>query len=295
MISKFDQVGKARVPIQRVGPLKAFQKLCIQVYKMLENYKEKLENNQILPDVDRSPHKATMMSLDAMKLTDRQAIRDRAQREIENDYIKIPRDQTAREFRSEANAKVYRDQGPANLNPQLESQPGSKTMMKDLSIFSHSESMSLSGRHRQKKPSNWSVPFQINKPVFPDVDLERELKYRDRDPRRDIKYFSIDESSSLASRELTRLNFRRQEDDTKKRSTFEQQGQMIMASKYGSSSTAQNIQPARSEGPVRLPGDDRDEMIRRIMKEAENQFSMPTGAKRRVDDIYTNLIKSSKL
>lgn len=294
MISKFEQAGKAKVSIERIGPLRGFQRLCIQVYKMLENYKEKLENNQILPDVDRSPQKATIMSLDAMKLTDRQAVRNRAQKTIENDYITIPRDQEAKEFHSEANAKAYKDQGAANLNPQLESQPGTRTMMRDLTIFSHSDSMNSTGRHKQKKPSNWTVPFQINKPVFPDNDLERELKYRDRDPRKDLKYFSIDESSSLISKDLTRLNFRRKEEPIKK-STFEEQGNRIMASKYGTSSSTQNLNAARSEGPVRLPRDDREEMMRKIMKEAEAQFRMPTGSKKKVDDAFANLLKSSKL
>lgn len=261
---------------------------------MLENYQTKLEKNQIHPTADQSPQRPAMLSLDAMKLPGRAELRERAQQEIEKDYLRLPPN-TDREFLSEINFKNHKDERPGDFDRQLDPQPGTRTMVRDLTIFSHSDSLSVVEKKKPKRLENWSVPFQINKPVFPDIDLEKDLKYRNRDPRKDIKYFSIDESSSLASKDLTRLQFRRPDQDPKQPSTFAKQGQRIMASNYGSSASTQHLLPSKSEGPVRLPGDDREEMIRKIMEGANRQFDMPTGALKRVDDIYTNLLKSSKL
>lgn len=285
LLSKFGQPGTTKVPLSRLGPLRAFQRLCIKVYKLLENYKEKLEKNQIQPEADRSPLRPGMMSLDGLNLPQRADLRDQAKKAIQNDYITLPRGEIDRLYQSDINVNQI-NTNPGNFNKQLESEPNTKEK-KDLTIFSHNDSISSQDfRKKQPKKSNWAIPFQLNKPVFPDVDLKREEKHKNRDPRQDLKYFSLDDDSSLISHEATKLNFR-PSDPHKKRSLLERQGEAAL-------STA-SLPRLQKDGPVRLPGDERDAMVQMLQASAERNYNLRTVNLKKVDDVYAHLLKSQKL
>jgi hypothetical protein len=295
LLSKFGQPGTMKVPLQRIGPLRAFQRLCVQVYKLLENYKERLEKNQIVPEVDASPQRANMMSLDGLKLPHRNDLRDQARKAIEKDDLRMPRGEIDKMFQS-AMEPQHKPTNPGNINKQLDSVPNTKEL-KNLSIFSHSESNTTQDfRKKHAKKANWAIPFQLNKPVFPEVDLKREEKYKNRDPREELKYFSLDEESSFASREATKLQFR--PSDNRHKSILGRQGEFALSNpqmRPAISTTSLPQVHMRPDGPVKLPGDERDAMVRMMQESAERNYNLRTVNLRKVDDVYAHLLKSNKI
>lgn len=271
LISKFAKPGKILVPLERLGPLRAFERLCIQVLKMLEDIKSKMERNELLPELKDTPQKANFMSLDGLQLNNRENIREKVMKELEKDIILIKSDLAKRGIKSKIDAPFVA-QSLAIEKKESNSRPGSKSI-RNLTIFS-SDSEQTNPIFKKYPPPGqgkpWAVPFNINKPPFPDLDLQNQQKYKERDPRHQLKYFSIDDSSQQYSQDNTHISSTR----------LKQAGERAL-----------NNQPQMTTSmPRSIANEVRFEMERRIQENMQLKFSSNRPLASRVNYAYKTLL-----
>lgn len=102
-MSKFVGSGQTKVKaaVERIGPLRAYQKICIAVIKLLDDYKTKNERYNNLPAASDERIKKTAVTLDAIQLTGRDAIREQVMKELEKDFISVRKDLARRGYSSQ--------------------------------------------------------------------------------------------------------------------------------------------------------------------------------------------------
>ena len=298
MISKWgNNVKNVKVPLERLGPLRAFERLCIIVLRLLEEYKTKLETNQLLPEVDQAPQKPNMMSLDALKLGDRLEIRNKIMKDVEKEFVTIKQDLAKRGYVPQTNP-IYPPDNVNNKEPYEKTRPGSRSIQ-NLTMFSRSESGNnhLPQKASAKSPP-WSIPFQLNKPAFPDLDLQAKAKYVDRDPRHQIKYFSIDESSSLLSQDLTNLNFNRNQDQPPpssagihRRQQFQKNAQRMLDSGHNDRHHTSRPRNEPFQEPKATAEQVREEIYRSIVRADEERLKSNPMKIKKIDHLFSSALK----
>ena len=89
----------------------------------------------------------------------------------------------------------------------------------------------------------------------------------------------MDESSSVVSQDISKLNFRKNNYDS---------------SKEKPTSMQKNAERVFNNKPVNLPGDNREEIARMILSRADQQMNARTGdMMKRIDDVFTELLRKS--
>lgn len=89
----------------------------------------------------------------------------------------------------------------------------------------------------------------------------------------------MDESSSVASQDVSKLNFRKNNYDK---------------SNDKPTSMQRNAERVFNNKPVQLPGDNREEIARMILNRADQQMNARTGdMMKRIDDVYTELLRKT--
>lgn len=314
-MSKFGKAD-ARVEIERVGPLRAFERLCVAVIKLLDEHKNVNPVNMPSAVGVGSSGNAVPLTLDGLKIQDRESVREQIMKELEKDFVSIKKDLAHRGHASTIDKTYAPETYPINVNNQASKRPSSKSI-RELTMFSHDGDDRLEGKRFSQPPANnWEVQFKINKPPLPDFDPQADLKYKDRDPRRNLKYFSIDESSSLLSQEYTQLNFRRRQGDDDKfglRAVDAQKESPERASKgnnikdlrdsrpgvYGSQGTfqrnADNMLGGGSAVHYGIHSEDRDAMAMQIREAQEKRMQGRVGdINTRVDALYGNILRANR-
>ena len=237
---------------------------------MLEEFKTKLENNQLLPDIADKPQKANFISLDGLKLNDRQTVREQVMKELEKDIVSIKQDLARRGIKSKI------DQPDANEEQdEPNSRPGSKSI-RNLTLFS-SDSTKINPVFQKQAPGSsqkpWSVPFNLNRPPFPDLDLQNEQKYKQRDPRHQLKYFSFDSSSQDLSRDHTHISNLR----------LKHIGEQVLRASAPQSATIRKADEVRAD------------IERRIQDSMQRKFAANAPLASKVDLAYKLLLSEDKL
>lgn len=232
------------------------------------------------------------MNLDSLKLQDKDAIKLEIMRQLEGEIASVKMDALKKGFVSKVDApvqpmvtRIYKDKpGDMNADNHLNlSRPGTNSAHQ-LSIFSSDDS--LADLPQQKYASNknnagWSIPFQINKPPLADINIQAEMQQKYRDPRKDIKYFSFDDSSDTgagggSTYKPTTVNYVREKE--------------IASVPMGASSLLRQSGTRALAAQPPLPGEAREEIIRALMQAQEEKYKGRSGDIKRVDTVYRGLI-----
>lgn len=263
-------------------------RVCVLVLRFFDDY-AKDPNIADKPDTvlnTKRSQASIPMSLDAMKLYDKDAIKEEIMRQLQGEIASVKMDALKRGFVSKVDApvqpmvtRIFRDK-PGDMNDQLNlSRPGTNSI-RELTIFSSEDSLdgnNLPGQKYNNQKGNWQIPFQVNKPPLADVNFAAEARQKNRDPRRDIKYFSFEDSSSSSSQfQPTTVNFKKEPQQLGGlggSAVLRQSGNRVLETPQGN-----------------LPGEAREDIIRGLMQAQEEKYRARVGDLKRIETAYRGLL-----